>query len=85
MTDIFIKAKAQTQPETLENYLSLTYSIALYPGPDGGYTVMMTDLVGCISQGDTLEEAIANIQAAKIAWMEMAWEYGDEISLLSKF
>ena len=58
---------AQTQPETLENYLSLTYSIALYPGPDGGYTVMMTDLVGCISQGDILEEAMANIQAAKIA------------------
>jgi hypothetical protein len=28
--------KAPTQPEKLENYLSLTYSIALYPGPDGG-------------------------------------------------
>jgi hypothetical protein len=41
--------KAQTQPETLENYLSITYPIALYPGPDGGYTVMMTDLVRCIS------------------------------------
>jgi predicted RNase H-like HicB family nuclease len=27
----------------------------------------MTDLVGCISQGDILEETIANIQAAKIA------------------
>jgi hypothetical protein len=28
---------------------------------------------------------MANIQAAKIVWMEMAWEYGDEISLLSQF
>jgi antitoxin HicB len=46
---------------------------------------MMTDLVGCISQGDILEKAMANIQAAKIAWMEMAWEYGDEISFLSQF
>jgi antitoxin HicB len=46
--------------------------------------VTISDLVGC-TQGDTLEEAIANIQAAKIAWMEMAWEYGDEISLLSQF
>jgi antitoxin HicB len=40
--------KTQTKPETLENYLSLTYPITLYPEPDGGYTVMMTDLVGCI-------------------------------------
>jgi hypothetical protein len=39
--------KTQTKPETLENYLSLTYPITLYPEPDGGYTVMMTDLVGC--------------------------------------
>jgi antitoxin HicB len=46
---------------------------------------MMTDFVGCLSQGDTLEEAMANIQAAKIAWMEMAWEYGDRISLPSQF
>jgi hypothetical protein len=28
--------EAQTQPETLENYLSLTYSITLYPRPDRG-------------------------------------------------
>jgi hypothetical protein len=40
---------------------------------------------GVYSQGDTLEEAMANIQGAKIAWMEMAWGYGDEISLLSQF
>jgi antitoxin HicB len=77
--------KTQTKPETLENYLSLTYPITLYPEPDGGYTLMMTDLVGCISQGDTLEEAMANIQEAKIAWMETAWECGDEISLPSQF
>jgi antitoxin HicB len=77
--------KTQTKPETLENYLSLTYPITLYPEPDGGYTVMMADLVGCISQGDTLEEAMANIQEAKIAWIETAWEYGDEISLPSQF
>jgi antitoxin HicB len=46
---------------------------------------MMTGLVGCISQGDTMDEAMANFQAAKIAWMETAWAYGDEISLPSQF
>ena len=28
LTDIFKKAKAQTQPDTLESYLSLTYPFA---------------------------------------------------------
>jgi predicted RNase H-like HicB family nuclease len=47
--------------------------------------MMMTDLVECISQGDTLAAAMANIQGAKIAGMETAWEYSDEISLPSQF
>jgi predicted RNase H-like HicB family nuclease len=38
------------------------YPITLYPEPEGGYTVMIVDLVGCLSQGDSLEEAVTNIQ-----------------------
>jgi antitoxin HicB len=75
--------KTKIKPETLESYLNLNYPITLYPEADGGYTVMMIDLIGCISQGDTLEEAVANIQEAKAAWIETAWEYGDEIPLPS--
>jgi predicted RNase H-like HicB family nuclease len=73
--------KTQIKPEALQDYLSLSYPITLYPEPDGGYTVMIADLVGCISQGDTLEEAVANIQEAKTAWIETAWECGDTIPL----
>jgi antitoxin HicB len=73
--------KTQIKPETVQDYLNLSYPITLYPEPDGGYTVMLADLPGCISQGDTLEEAVANIQEAKVAWMETAWEYGDKIPL----
>jgi len=43
----------------------------------------IADLPGCLSQGDTLEEAVANIQDAKTAWIETAWECGDEIPLPS--
>jgi antitoxin HicB len=67
--------------ETLQEYLQLSYPITLYPESDGGYTVLLTDLPGCMSQGDTLEEAMANIEEAKSAWMETAWECGDEIPL----
>jgi antitoxin HicB len=73
--------KTQIKLETLHDYLNLNYPITLYPEPDGGYTVMLNDLPGCLSQGDTLEEAVANIQEAKVAWMETAWEYRDEIPL----
>lgn len=69
--------------ESLADYLKLNYPITLYPESDGGYTVMVKDLLGCISQGDTLEEAIQNIQAAKEAWLETALDCNDEIPLPS--
>jgi antitoxin HicB len=51
----------QTKPETLERCLNPVYPITLYPEPDGGYRVTLR-----ISQGDGLEEAMANIQDAKV-------------------
>ena len=39
--------------------------VILIPDPDGGYTVEVPSLPGCISEGDTLEEAIANIREAR--------------------
>lgn len=41
------------------------YTIVLTPDPDeGGYTVTVPALPGCITEGDTLEEAIANAKEA---------------------
>jgi antitoxin HicB len=40
-------------------------------------------LPGCMSQGDTLEEAMMNIEEARVAWIETAWECGDAIPLPS--
>ena len=71
--------KTQIKPIVLNDYLNLSYPITLYPESDGGYTVMLADLPGCLSQGDTLEEAIANIKEAQAAWIETALECGDEI------
>jgi predicted RNase H-like HicB family nuclease len=31
---------------------------------DGGYSVSVAELPGCVSQGDTWEEALANIKEA---------------------
>ncbi len=38
--------------------------IVLEPAEEGGYTVYVPSLPGCISEGDTFEEAAKNIKEA---------------------
>ena len=40
------------------------------PSEEGGYTVYVPALPGCISEGDTLDEARANIREAIALWSE---------------
>jgi predicted RNase H-like HicB family nuclease len=75
--------KTLTFPKTLEDYLNLNYSITFYPEIEGGYTVVMQDLPGCISTGETLQEAMDNILDAKQQWLETAIQYNDPIPLPS--
>jgi len=35
-----------------------SYKILLCPEPEGGYTVIVKELPGCVTYGDTVEEAI---------------------------
>lgn len=42
----------------------------------GGYLIEFPDLPGCISDGETVEEAIANGMDAKRAWLTVAREQG---------
>jgi predicted RNase H-like HicB family nuclease len=44
--------------------------IVLEPSEEGGYTVYAPSLPGCVSEGDSLEEAIANIREAIDLYME---------------
>ena len=44
--------------------------VVLEPSEDGGYTVYVPSLPGCISEGDTEEEAIANIKEAIRLYLE---------------
>ena len=38
--------------------------VILEPSDEGGYTVSVPALPGCISEGDSIDEALANIQEA---------------------
>ena len=44
--------------------------IILEPSEEGGYTVTVPALLGCISEGDSLDEAVANIQEAIELYLE---------------
>jgi len=44
--------------------------VVLEPSPEGGYTVYVPALPGCISEGETREEALANIREAVELYLE---------------
>ncbi len=44
--------------------------VVLEPSEEGGYTVIVPSLPGCISEGDTEEEALANIREAIELYLE---------------
>ena len=44
--------------------------IVLEPSDEGGYTVLVPALPGCISEGDTREEAMKNIREAITLYLE---------------
>lgn len=63
----------------LEYYLALPYRVVLHPAEEGGYVAEIPDLPGCLTQGETLEEAVSMIQDAKVCWLKSALEDGVEI------
>jgi len=75
--------KKPTGRKPLEYYLGLRYPVTLVPEAEGGYTATINDLPGCVSVGETAEEALSMIEDAQRLWLEVAYEHGDEIPLPS--
>ncbi len=48
----------------------LEYSVVFEEAEEGGYTAFVPSLPGCISEGDTFEEAKKNITEAIEAYLE---------------
>ena len=63
--------------KTIEEYMNLPYRIELIPDPDeGGFAVTIPDLPGCLSMGETIEDAYRNAEDAKHEWLKTALEEG---------
>jgi predicted RNase H-like HicB family nuclease len=70
--------------QDLEYYIKLKYSVKLVPISEedgGGWLAEIPELKGCMSDGETPEEALKNIEEAKIAWMSTALKRGQSIPL----
>ena len=48
--------------------------VLVRPETDGGYSVSVPALPGCHSQGETLDEALANVREAADLWLEVTAE-----------
>ena len=48
----------------------MKFEVILEPSDEGGYTVYVPSLPGCISEGETIEEALANIREAIQLYLE---------------
>ena len=48
--------------------------ILLHPAEEGGFWAEVPALPGCVSEGQTLEETIANVREAAEGWILVATE-----------
>lgn len=61
----------------LKDYLKLPYKIEIVPDTEEtGYVVSCPELPGCISCGETIEDAVRNIEDAKKEWLKAALKEG---------
>ncbi|NIM05359.1 MAG: type II toxin-antitoxin system HicB family antitoxin [Armatimonadetes bacterium] len=48
----------------------MVFKVVLEPSEEGGYTAIVPSLPGCVSEGESVEEAMANIREAIELYLE---------------
>jgi predicted RNase H-like HicB family nuclease len=66
----------QANLNKLTNLVGNMRQVIIYPGEDGYWIAQCPSLPPCISQGETKEEAIANIQEAIELYIEVLQQEG---------
>jgi predicted RNase H-like HicB family nuclease len=55
------------------------YARVLTPDEDGGFTAEILEFPGCFAEGETINEALQNLEEAAQSWIAAALEQGQEI------
>jgi predicted RNase H-like HicB family nuclease len=61
---------------------ALNYPLVVEPLPleeGGGFIAIVPDLPGCMSGGETPEEAVVNVRDAILCWIEAAEDLGHAV------
>jgi antitoxin HicB len=74
-----MSTRKKTGSQEIQALLSRRYPVTFYPAEEGGYVAEIEDLPGCITQGETVDEAAAAIEECRVAWMETALANGMEV------
>jgi antitoxin HicB len=65
---------------TIEDYLAQPYERVLIPDREaGGYTALIKEFPGCVSEGESADEALKRLENAAFAWIEAALYLGQDI------
>lgn len=56
-----------------------TYRVLLNREPEGGYTVTVPTLPGCITYGETLDEAVENVKEAIELYIESLRSHNEPV------
>jgi len=59
--------------------LEVKYTVLIEKNEEGGYTVIVPSLPGCITQGDTWQEAMANAREAIAGYIEALKDIGKPV------
>ena len=70
------KAKSSSSEKSLDYYFSLSYPYELIRDEDGTFVASHPDLIGCLAQGETADEAVRALDAARRAWLEVRFADG---------
>lgn len=68
-----------TTTKNLNYYLNLPYIIELIPDDDGYWFARIPLLEGCMTNGESREDALALLDDAKRLWLETSLELGKPI------
>src|SRR6266704_3945087 len=65
-----VRNQEERRPEKLQGSKKMRLKVILEPSDEGGYTVFVPSLPGCISEGASVEEALENIKEAIELYLE---------------
>lgn len=57
----------------------MKYPTVTYQCKEGGYVVEISALKGCLAQGETIAEALAELEIVTDLWLETAEKYGQQL------